>query len=101
MCDESGSVYGRLTGITANTMRTDIVRLLEGCGVTLEDVKVEHNRLYYPIAVYFLLLSLPCKFSYAGKKKKIIFSFDAIKLVFNFMSPLSLLKKKSKSSALA
>lgn len=47
----SGSVYGRLTGITANTLRTDIVRLLEGCGVTLEDVKVEHNRLYYPIAV--------------------------------------------------
>lgn len=46
-----GSVYGRLTGISKNTLKTDIVHLLEGCGLTLEDVKVEHNRMYYPTAM--------------------------------------------------
>ncbi|RVW39717.1 hypothetical protein CK203_114033 [Vitis vinifera] len=43
-----GLVYGRLSGITKHTLRTDILNLLEGCNLTLQDVKVDYNRSYFP-----------------------------------------------------
>lgn len=44
----TGLVYGRLTGTTKYTLKTDIVNLLEGCNLSLEDVKVDYNRSYMP-----------------------------------------------------
>lgn len=44
----SGLVYGRLTGTTKYTLKTDIVNLLEGCNLSLEDVKVDYYRSYMP-----------------------------------------------------
>ncbi|POO02460.1 Ribosomal protein [Trema orientale] len=46
-----GSVYARLHGITRNTLKTDIVNLLEGCNLGLEDVKVDYLRNYNPAAM--------------------------------------------------
>ncbi|KAL6133321.1 hypothetical protein ACLB2K_065558 [Fragaria x ananassa] len=42
------AVYGKLVGITRNTLRTDVVNLLEGCNLTLEDVKVHYNGPFIP-----------------------------------------------------
>ncbi|XP_062002065.1 uncharacterized protein LOC133719889 [Rosa rugosa] len=43
-----GVVYGKLLGITRNTLKTDIVNLLEGCNLRLEDVKVQYNGPFVP-----------------------------------------------------
>ena len=48
---ESVLVYGRLVGITKHTLRTDILNLLEGCNLTLPDVKVDYNRDYLPVGM--------------------------------------------------
>ncbi|XP_021749489.1 uncharacterized protein LOC110715228 [Chenopodium quinoa] len=47
----SGSVYGRLFGISSNTLKTDIISLFEGCNLTLDDIKVDYNRTYHPMAM--------------------------------------------------
>ncbi|KAJ4971076.1 hypothetical protein NE237_004175 [Protea cynaroides] len=47
----SGFTYGRLVGSPRNTIKTDIINLLEGCNVTLQDIKFEYNREYAPTSV--------------------------------------------------
>ncbi|CAI9779016.1 unnamed protein product [Fraxinus pennsylvanica] len=47
----SGLVYGRLSGITKHTAKSDIVNLLEGCHLGLDDVKVEYSRSYMPSSI--------------------------------------------------
>ncbi|CAI9762050.1 unnamed protein product [Fraxinus pennsylvanica] len=47
----SGLVYGRLSGITKHTAKSDIVNLLEGCNLGLDDVKVEYSRNYMPTSI--------------------------------------------------
>lgn len=49
----SGLAYGRMSGISRNTLKTDIVNFLDGCDLTLEDVKFEYNRSYSSQAVLF------------------------------------------------
>ncbi|XP_038881279.1 uncharacterized protein LOC120072835, partial [Benincasa hispida] len=52
----TGSVYGKLYGIiTSNTLRTDMVKLLEGCNLSVDDVKVEYTR-------NFLITSIMIRF---------------------------------------
>ncbi|KMT06169.1 hypothetical protein BVRB_7g162420 [Beta vulgaris subsp. vulgaris] len=46
-----GLVYGRLFGISANTLKTDIINLFEGSNLTLDDIKVEYNRIFHPMAM--------------------------------------------------
>ncbi|KAK9127202.1 hypothetical protein Syun_015999 [Stephania yunnanensis] len=45
-------VYGRLTGNGPYTMKTDIIHMLEGCDLSLQDVRVEYNRYYDPVAMH-------------------------------------------------
>ncbi|CAA2972382.1 PREDICTED: uncharacterized protein LOC105956648 [Olea europaea subsp. europaea] len=47
----SGLVYGRLSGITKHTAKSDIVNLLEGCNLVLDDIKVEYSRNYMPTSI--------------------------------------------------
>ncbi|XP_042510610.1 uncharacterized protein LOC122086013 [Macadamia integrifolia] len=47
----SGMVFGRLVGSPRNTIKTDIINLLEGCNLTPEDIKFEYNRAYAPSSV--------------------------------------------------
>ncbi|KAH9624736.1 hypothetical protein KSS87_009004 [Heliosperma pusillum] len=51
-----GVVYGRLLGINESTLKTDIINLFEGCGLTVDDIKVEYDRLFNPLA---MLLQFP------------------------------------------
>lgn len=47
----SGLVYGKLYGNTRNTLKTDMVNLLEGCNLSLDDLKVEYSRIFKPISM--------------------------------------------------
>ncbi|RVW98845.1 hypothetical protein CK203_024041 [Vitis vinifera] len=58
---ESGLVYGRLSGITKHTLRTDILNLLEGCNLTLQDVKVDYNRSYFPVG---MMVQFPSRYAF-------------------------------------
>ncbi|CAJ2663495.1 unnamed protein product [Trifolium pratense] len=42
--DNSGLTYARLTGVHKHALKTDIISFLEGCNLTLEDVKMEYTR---------------------------------------------------------
>ncbi|XP_024985398.1 uncharacterized protein LOC112521004 [Cynara cardunculus var. scolymus] len=44
----SGLVYGRLVGITKNTLKSDILSLLEECNLSADDLKVDYNPFYLP-----------------------------------------------------
>ncbi|XP_043698386.1 uncharacterized protein LOC122649084 isoform X2 [Telopea speciosissima] len=47
----SGITFGRLVGSPRNTIKTDIINLLEGCNLTPQDIKFEYNRAYSPTSV--------------------------------------------------
>lgn len=51
-----GVVYGKLLGISRQTLKSDIINLLEGCNLTPDDLKVNYTRNYMPFAMYLLLL---------------------------------------------
>ncbi|KAG1371626.1 hypothetical protein COCNU_16G007200 [Cocos nucifera] len=53
-----GLVFGRLTGIGRNTLKTDVIHFFEGCNLSTDDVKVEYNREYYPVG---MLLQFPSR----------------------------------------
>ncbi|KAJ9554945.1 hypothetical protein OSB04_009559 [Centaurea solstitialis] len=44
----SGLVYGKLVGITKNTLKSDILSLLEECKLSADDLKVDYNPFYEP-----------------------------------------------------
>ncbi|XP_068669312.1 uncharacterized protein [Aristolochia californica] len=46
-----GSIYGKLTGIGKNTLKTDIIHFLEGCDLTTEDVRVEYSRTFASLSM--------------------------------------------------
>ncbi|XP_068644909.1 uncharacterized protein, partial [Aristolochia californica] len=47
-----GSIYGKLTGIGENTLKTDIIHYLEGCDLTIEDVRVEYSRTFTSLSIF-------------------------------------------------
>jgi len=47
----SGLTYGRLVGVHRHALKTDIINLLEGCNLTLDDVKMEYTRGFNPISM--------------------------------------------------
>ncbi|THG19797.1 hypothetical protein TEA_000037 [Camellia sinensis var. sinensis] len=63
--DERGStrglVYGKLFGITRHTTKSDIISLLEGCNVNLDDMKVDYNRTYMPTG---MMIQFPSRYAY-------------------------------------
>ncbi|XP_057445684.1 uncharacterized protein LOC130737846 [Lotus japonicus] len=64
--DNSGLTYARLHGIHRNMLKTDVISFLEGCNLTLEDVKVEYNRNFFPLA---MLLQFPTRSDYSNAIK--------------------------------
>lgn len=44
--------YGRLQGITKYTTRSDVCNLLDGCELTLDDIRVEYNRSFAPVQTF-------------------------------------------------
>lgn len=51
-----GVFYGKLLGISRQTLKSDIINLLEGCNLTPDDLKVNYTRNYMPFAMYLLSL---------------------------------------------
>jgi hypothetical protein len=47
----SGLVYGKLLGVTRHTLKTDVVNMLEGCKLTLDDLKIDYNRSFMPMGM--------------------------------------------------
>ncbi|KAI3791703.1 hypothetical protein L2E82_05564 [Cichorium intybus] len=44
----SGLFYGKLVGITKNTLKSDVLSLFEECKLTGDDLKVDYNPSYSP-----------------------------------------------------
>ncbi|XP_074275526.1 uncharacterized protein LOC141599422 [Silene latifolia] len=63
-----GLTYGKLWGINESTLKTDIINLFEGCGLTLDDIKVEYDRWFNPLAM-LLQFPSPSAFNAAVKEK--------------------------------
>ncbi|KAL6011163.1 hypothetical protein ACLOJK_001607 [Asimina triloba] len=55
--EKKGLVYGKLNGTGKFTLKTDIVHFFEGCGLSIEDVKVDYNRIYTPFGMFHYSLS--------------------------------------------
>ncbi|CAA6661794.1 unnamed protein product [Spirodela intermedia] len=56
-----GMVFGRLTNIGRNTLKTDIIHYFEGCDLSAEDIKVEYNKLFNPTG---MLVQFPSRSSF-------------------------------------
>ncbi|CAI0471664.1 unnamed protein product [Linum tenue] len=63
-----GTAYGKLFGNTRHTLKTDIINMLEGCDLGLEDIKFNYTRSYGPVAV---LLQFPSRQAYDNAFKVI------------------------------
>ncbi|WJX25538.1 hypothetical protein P8452_14567 [Trifolium repens] len=59
--DNSGLTYAKLSGVHKHALKTDIISFLEGCNLTLEDVKMDYTRNFYPIA---MMLQFPTYSAY-------------------------------------
>ncbi|XP_054803247.1 uncharacterized protein LOC129306596 [Prosopis cineraria] len=46
-----GLVYGRLLGVRKHTLKTDIIHFLKDSNLTMEDVKVDYDRYFTPLAM--------------------------------------------------
>ncbi|KAJ8747075.1 hypothetical protein K2173_014482 [Erythroxylum novogranatense] len=46
----TGLMYGKVFGITRHTFKTDIINMLQGSNLTVDDIKFSYNRGYMPIA---------------------------------------------------
>ncbi|KAH9307526.1 hypothetical protein KI387_035437, partial [Taxus chinensis] len=57
-----GSIYAKLTGTGRHTLKMDIVHYFDGCGLTLEDIRVAYNRTYSPTG---MILQFPSRPVYA------------------------------------
>ncbi|CAL0321638.1 unnamed protein product [Lupinus luteus] len=59
--DTSGLIYGRLLGIHRHVLKTDVINFLDGCNLTLDDVKLEYNRSFFPLG---MMLQFPSRNAY-------------------------------------
>ncbi|XP_020113297.1 uncharacterized protein LOC109727564 isoform X2 [Ananas comosus] len=64
-----GLVFGRLTGIGKNTMKTDVLHYLEGCNLSTDDIKFDYTKAYNPVGV---LLQFPSESSFDTAVKQTI-----------------------------
>ncbi|KAK8919063.1 hypothetical protein KSP39_PZI021709 [Platanthera zijinensis] len=56
-----GAVYAKLTGLGRNTLKTDIIHLLEGSNLSTADVKFVYSNTFTPIS---MMLRFPSQSSY-------------------------------------
>ncbi|CAM0872602.1 unnamed protein product [Alopecurus aequalis] len=76
LSSDEGLVYGRLSTSSAggprlskNLLKTDIVRYLDKCELSPDDVKIDYNRGYYPVAA---LLKFPSMESFTTASRQLI-----------------------------
>ncbi|KAK2647658.1 hypothetical protein Ddye_015147 [Dipteronia dyeriana] len=64
-----GLVYAKLYGCTRNTLKKDIINMLEGCKLTLDDVRVHYTRNFMPLA---MLVQFPSRHAFDNAFKMLI-----------------------------
>ena len=47
----SDFIYGKLMRISRNTLKSDIINMFEGCKLTPDDIKVDYDKLFSPMAM--------------------------------------------------
>ncbi|KAK4783190.1 hypothetical protein SAY86_007564 [Trapa natans] len=47
----SGAVYAKLSGLMRHTQKSDVLNLLDGCNLNLEDIRVSYTRSFAPIGM--------------------------------------------------
>ncbi|XP_030451813.2 uncharacterized protein LOC115673703 [Syzygium oleosum] len=57
----TGLVYAKLFGVSRHTLKTDIVNLLEGCNLSLDDVRFNYNRMFMPMG---MMVQFPSRFAF-------------------------------------
>ncbi|KAI3822630.1 hypothetical protein L1987_10225 [Smallanthus sonchifolius] len=57
----SGLVYGKLFGITRNTLKSDVLSLFEECNISIDDLKVDYNPSQIPTA---MMVQFPSRSAY-------------------------------------
>ncbi|KAG5028537.1 hypothetical protein AAZX31_05G074600 [Glycine max] len=67
--DHSGLTYGNLLGVRKHALKTDIINFLEGCNLTLEDVKMDYDRSYSLVST---LLQFPSRDSFDNAVRVIL-----------------------------
>eukprot|EP01018_Ginkgo_biloba_P019891 Gb_33707 [translate_table: standard] len=53
MAGYMSSIYGRLTGVGRNTLKSDIIHFFDSCGLRPEDIKIAYNRNYSPLGINY------------------------------------------------
>ncbi|CAO2839571.1 unnamed protein product [Amaranthus hypochondriacus] len=51
-------IYGKLMGISPNTIKSDIINMFEGCKLTPDDIKVDYDKLFSPMAMFLQFSSM-------------------------------------------
>ncbi|KAE9590233.1 hypothetical protein Lal_00027814 [Lupinus albus] len=67
--DTSGLIYGKLLGIHRHILKTDVINFLDGCNLTLDDVKMDYNRSFLPLG---MMLQFPSRNAYDNAIKVIV-----------------------------
>eukprot|EP00262_Sarcandra_glabra_P005290 TRINITY_DN1670_c1_g3_i1.p1 TRINITY_DN1670_c1_g3~~TRINITY_DN1670_c1_g3_i1.p1 ORF type:complete len:248 (-),score=16.15 TRINITY_DN1670_c1_g3_i1:265-1008(-) len=60
-------IYGRLMGLGRHLLKTDVIQFFDGCELTKQDIKVDYNRIYSPVAMV-LQFSSPTAFDLAQRQ---------------------------------
>ncbi|KAA0047320.1 uncharacterized protein E6C27_scaffold908G001380 [Cucumis melo var. makuwa] len=56
-----GFMYGKLFGFSRSTLKTDVLILLEGCNLSLDDIKFEYSRNFFPVS---MMIQFPSQQAY-------------------------------------
>ncbi|KAL8217018.1 hypothetical protein R6Q57_023855 [Mikania cordata] len=64
----SGLVYGKLFGITKNTLKSDVLSLLEECNLSKDDLKVDYNPSFSPTG---MMVQFPSRSAYDAAIKAV------------------------------
>ncbi|KAK1429344.1 hypothetical protein QVD17_11552 [Tagetes erecta] len=57
----TGMIYGKLIGVTKNTLKSDVLSLLEECNLSIDDLKVDYNQSYSPTG---MMVQFPSRSAY-------------------------------------
>ncbi|KAE8099488.1 hypothetical protein FH972_017468 [Carpinus fangiana] len=66
---DTGTVYGKLFGVTRHTLKTDIINMLDGCKLTMDDLKADYNRSFTPMGV---MLQFPSRSAFDQAMRVIV-----------------------------
>ncbi|KAF5750986.1 hypothetical protein HS088_TW03G01327 [Tripterygium wilfordii] len=58
---KTGLVYGKLSGIRRNALKSDILYLIDGCNLTPDDIKVNYTKSFMPVE---MIVQFPSRYDF-------------------------------------